>query len=96
MSAHFGWRDSIARTALVTTNRGGDELLLVSDDHDSVDSLYRMRCAGGRSRMRAVDADAMVNNHDLVEGRQLVAGIEKLFADRRGAHLPVHFAVAGC
>jgi len=89
VSAHFGWRDSIARTALVTTNRGGDKFLLVSDEHPSG------RCAGGHSRVRAVDADAMVIDHDLVEGRQLVAGIDKLFADPRVAYLHVHFAAAG-
>ena len=33
---------------------------------------------------------------ELVDGRQLVAGIEKLLADPRAAYLHVHFVATGC
>jgi hypothetical protein len=46
--------------------------------------------------VRAFDADAMMVGHELVDGRHLIAGIERLFADRRAAYLHVHFAAAGC
>ena len=46
--------------------------------------------------VRSFDADAMLVGHELVDGRQLVAGIEKLFADPRAAYLHVHYAAPGC
>jgi hypothetical protein len=46
--------------------------------------------------VRAFDADAMMIGWELVDGRQLIAGIERLFAEPRAAYLHVHFAAAGC
>ena len=46
--------------------------------------------------VRSFDASAMMVGWDLVDGRQLIAGIERLFADPRAAYLHVHFAAAGC
>jgi hypothetical protein len=46
--------------------------------------------------VRAFDADALMFGWELVDGRQLVAGIEKLLADPGAAYLHVHFAAAGC
>jgi hypothetical protein len=46
--------------------------------------------------VRAFDADAMMVGWELVDGRQLIAVIEKLFADPRAAYLHVHFAAPGC
>ena len=46
--------------------------------------------------VRAFDADAMMVGWELVDGRQLIAGIERLFVDPRAAYLHVHFAAPGC
>jgi len=46
--------------------------------------------------VRAFDADAMMVGWELLDGRQLIAGIERLFADPRAAYLHVHFAAPGC
>jgi hypothetical protein len=37
-----------------------------------------------------------ITEETTIDGRQLIADIEKLFADRRAAYLHVHFAAAGC
>jgi len=46
--------------------------------------------------VRSFDASGMMVAWELVDGRQLVAGIERLFADPRAAYLHVHFAAPGC
>ena len=46
--------------------------------------------------VRAFEADGMMLAWELIDGRQLVAGIERLFADARAAYLHVHFAAPGC
>lgn len=46
--------------------------------------------------VRAFDADAMMVGWQLVEGRELEAAIERLFADPAAAYLHVHFAAPGC
>ncbi len=46
--------------------------------------------------VRSFDAGAMMVAWHLVDGRHLMAGIERLFADPRAAYLHVHFAAAGC
>ena len=65
------------------------------ETYDAVDEVPEQL----RRRMLAVrsfDADAMMVGWELVDGRQLIAGIERLFADPRAAYLHVHFAAAGC
>jgi hypothetical protein len=46
--------------------------------------------------VRAFDADAMMADCELVEGRDLEAAIERRFADDRAAYLHIHFAAPGC
>src|SRR4029077_8295589 len=46
--------------------------------------------------VRAFDADGMMVAWELVDGRQLIALIERLLADPRAAYLHVHFAAPGC
>jgi Protein of unknown function (DUF1203) len=46
--------------------------------------------------VRSFDADAMMVGWELIDGRHLMAGIERLLADPRAAYLHVHFAAAGC
>ena len=52
-----------------------------------------------RSRLlslRAFDNDGMMTDADVVEGRELEAAIERLFADERAAYLHAHIARPGC
>ena len=46
--------------------------------------------------VRAFDAEAMMVGWELVDGRDLEAAIERLFANERAAYLHVHFAAPGC
>jgi hypothetical protein len=46
--------------------------------------------------VRAFDADAMMVGWELVDGQQLDAAIERLFADPRAVYLHVHYAAPGC
>jgi hypothetical protein len=46
--------------------------------------------------VRSFDADAMMVGWELIDGRHLMAGIERLLADPRAAYLHVHFAAPGC
>jgi Protein of unknown function (DUF1203) len=46
--------------------------------------------------VRAFDAEGMMVGWELVEGRELEAAIERLFANGRAAYLHVHFAAPGC
>jgi Protein of unknown function (DUF1203) len=46
--------------------------------------------------VRAFDADAMMVGWELVDGHQLEAAIERLFADPRAAYLHIHYAAPGC
>jgi len=46
--------------------------------------------------VRAFDADAMMVGCELVDGRQLIAAIERQFGAPHAAYLHVHFAAAGC
>jgi hypothetical protein len=62
------------------------------DAIDQVPDQLRQRTLA----VRAFDADAMMVGSELVDGRQLVAGIERLFVDARAAYLHVHFAAPGC
>jgi len=52
-----------------------------------------------RNRMLAVrsfDEDAMMVGWELIDGRQLEAAIERLFADSRAGYLHVHYPAPGC
>jgi hypothetical protein len=46
--------------------------------------------------VRSFDAAAMMLAWDLVDGRHLIAGIERLLADPRATYVHIHFAAAGC
>jgi hypothetical protein len=46
--------------------------------------------------VRAFDAEAMMVGWELIDGQELEAAIERLFANPRSAYLPVHFAAPGC
>jgi Protein of unknown function (DUF1203) len=46
--------------------------------------------------LRAFDADGMMTDCDVVEGRDLEAAIGRFFADPRTAYLHAHFARPGC
>ena len=62
------------------------------DAIDEVPAQLRSRTLA----VRAFDASAMMVGWELVEGRDLEAAIERLFADRRAAYLHIHFAAPGC
>lgn len=46
--------------------------------------------------VRAFDATAMMIDWELVEGRDLDAAIERLFANPQASYLHVHYAAPGC
>ena len=46
--------------------------------------------------VRAFDADAMMVEWELIDGRDLEAAIERLFANPETAYLHVHYAAPGC
>ena len=46
--------------------------------------------------VRAFDADAMMVGWELIDGHQLEAAVERLFADPQAAYLHVHYAAPGC
>jgi hypothetical protein len=46
--------------------------------------------------VRAFDVDAMMTGCELVDGREVEAAIERLFANPMAAYLHVHFAAPGC
>ena len=62
------------------------------DEIDRVPEQLRVRTLA----VRSFDADAMMVDRDLVEGRELEGAIARLFADPRAAYLHVHFAAPGC
>jgi Protein of unknown function (DUF1203) len=62
------------------------------DEVDQVPEQLRARTLA----VRSFDADAMMVGWELIDGRHLVAGIERRLADPRAAYLHVHFAAAGC
>jgi hypothetical protein len=62
------------------------------DAVDEVPEQLRIRTLA----VRAFDAEAMLVGWELVEGRDLEAAIERLFADPRAAYLHVHYAGPGC
>ena len=46
--------------------------------------------------VRAFDIEAMMTGCELVDGREVEAAIERLFANPNTAYLHVHFAAPGC
>ena len=62
------------------------------DAVDTVPDQLRKRTLA----VRAYDADAMMINHALTDGKELEAAIARLFADARAVYLQVHFASPGC
>jgi len=46
--------------------------------------------------VRSFDGDGMMRDRELVEGRDLEAAIERLFADPDASYLHVHYAAPGC
>jgi hypothetical protein len=62
------------------------------DAVDQVPEQLRIR----KLAVRAFNADAMMLGCELVEGRDLEAAIEQLFANPLAAYLHVHFAAPGC
>src|SRR5215469_5634978 len=62
------------------------------DRVDEVPEQLRIRTLA----VRAFNADAMMMGWELVDGHQLEAAIERLFADLRAAYLHVHYAAPGC
>ena len=69
--------------------RSGEETY---DRVGDVPEQLRMRTLA----VRAFDAEGMMVGWELVEGRELEAAIERLFANERAAYLHVHFAAPGC
>jgi hypothetical protein len=59
---------------------------------DEVPEQLRVRTLA----VRAFDADAMMVGFELVDGRNVEAAIERLFANRATVYLHVYFAAPGC
>ena len=81
--------DSPYRMRFAIFVRKGEETY---DAVDQVPEQLRLRTLA----VRSFDTDAMMVERELVEGRDLEAAIERLFADPRAAYLHVHFAAPGC
>jgi hypothetical protein len=62
------------------------------DAIDEVPEQLRIRTLA----VRAFDTDAMMVGWELIDGHQLEASVERLFADPRAAYLHVHYAAPGC
>ena len=62
------------------------------DAIDEVPEQLRIRTLA----VRAFDTDAMMVGWELIDGHQLEAAVERLFADPRAAYLHVHYAAPGC
>ena len=63
--------------------------------YEAVDRVpEQLRCR--TLAVRAFDADAMMVGRELVDGRELEAAIDRLFAGPAAAYLHVHFAAPGC
>ena len=62
------------------------------DAIDEVPAQLRSRSLA----VRAFDEAAMMVGWELIEGRDLEAAIERLFADPQAAYLHVHYAAPGC
>jgi Protein of unknown function (DUF1203) len=81
--------DSPYRMRFAVYVRRGEETYAAVDE---VPEQLRLRTLA----VRSFDADAMMLGWELVNGRELEAAIERLFADAWAAYLHVHFAAPGC
>jgi hypothetical protein len=81
--------DSPYRMRFAVFVRKGEERY---DEVDQVPEQLRLRTLA----VRSFDADAMMVERELVDGRELEGAIARLFADERAAYLHVHFAAPGC
>jgi hypothetical protein len=81
--------DSPYRMRFAIYVRKGEETY---DAVDNVPEQLRSRTLA----VRSYDESAMMVGWDLVDGRQLIAAIERLFAEPRAADLHVHYAAPGC
>jgi hypothetical protein len=81
--------DSPYRMRFAIYVRKGEETF---DRVDEVPEQLRIRTLA----VRAFDADAMMVGWEVVEGRQLVAAIDRLFANPCAAYLHIHYAAPGC
>ena len=81
--------DSPYRMRFAVYVRKGDTTF---DAVDQVPEQLRLRTLA----VRAFDADAMMVGWELVEGDELEAAIDRLFAEPRAAYLHIHFAAPGC
>ena len=69
--------------------RRGEETF---DRIDEVPEQLRLRALA----VRAFDAHGMMQGWELVEGPDLEAAIERLFANSNAAYLHIHYAAPGC
>ena len=81
--------DSPYRMRFAVYVRRGEETY---DRVNEVPQQLRLRMLA----VRSFDADGMMVDRDLVDGRQLEDAIERLLADQRAAYLHVHYAAPGC
>jgi hypothetical protein len=65
------------------------------ETYDAVDRIPE-QLRSRRLAVRAFDADAMMIGHELIDGGELEAAIDRLFAVPKAAYLHVHFAAPGC
>lgn len=77
------------RSSFAVYVREGEETY---DAVDQVPEQLRRRMLAARG----YDAEGMLVEADLVDGRELEGKIEQLFAERRIAYIQLHFAKPGC
>ena len=81
--------DSPYRMRFAVFVRQGEEQY---NEIDRVPEQLRLRTLAAR----AFDANAMMVGFELVDGRDIEAAIERLFAHPRADYLHLHFAAPGC
>jgi hypothetical protein len=65
------------------------------ETYDAIDEVPEQRRIRTLA-VRAFDADAMMVGWELIDGRQMEAAVERLFANPRAVYLHVHYAAPGC
>jgi hypothetical protein len=81
--------DSPYRMRFAVYVRKGEETY---DKADDVPAELRVRTLA----VRGFDGDAMMTGWELIEGRDLEAAIERLFANPQTKYLHIHYAAPGC
>ncbi len=81
--------DSPYRMRFAVYVRRGEEPF---DAIDEIPAQLRIRTLA----VRAFDVGAMMVGWELIEGGDLEAAIERLFAEPRAAYLHIHYAAPGC